>query len=102
MNGSAMNLAKDSSQNHLIHPGKGTRSRLCPGQFDRGRVSLDLLRGITLLMCLMVSENFQPKLNAAESRSDGLLLICNKGDKTLGIIDPRGGHEIGTVAEEGE
>src|ERR1035441_519163 len=31
----------------------------------------------------------------------GLLLIANKGDQTLGIIDPASGSQIATVAEDG-
>ncbi len=43
-------------------------------------------------------------LNAAESGGKvghGLLLIANKGNQTLGIIDPTAGRQIATVAEEG-
>jgi YVTN family beta-propeller protein len=41
---------------------------------------------------------------AAEPRSDvnqGLLLVANKGDRTVSIVDPLSGREIGTVAESG-
>jgi DNA-binding beta-propeller fold protein YncE len=44
-------------------------------------------------------------IKAAESsttHSHGLLLICNKGDKTLGFIDPETCRQIATVPEEGE
>jgi YVTN family beta-propeller protein len=50
----------------------------------------------------MSTELFEPSLRAVESASNGLLLVCNKGDHTLGIIDPRAGREIATVAEDGE
>jgi YVTN family beta-propeller protein len=43
-------------------------------------------------------------MNAAESpggASHGLLLVANKGDRTLGIIDPATGHQIAAVAEDG-
>jgi YVTN family beta-propeller protein len=40
------------------------------------------------------------KTMAAESH--GLLLVDNKGDKTLGIIDPSAGQQIAVVEEEGE
>lgn len=43
-------------------------------------------------------------LNAAESRGEdggGLLLVANKGNQTLGIIDPVVGRQIATVAEDG-
>mgnify|MGYP002814507740 CR=1 FL=1 len=43
-------------------------------------------------------------LNAAEpggKTGGGLLLVANKGDHTLGIIDPTAGRQIATVAEDG-
>ena len=36
------------------------------------------------------------------SPSNGLLLVANKGDQTLGLIDPTAGRQIATVAEGGE
>src|SRR6266699_3221745 len=40
--------------------------------------------------------------NGAEARAaHGLLLVANKGDQTLGIIDPVAGHQIATVPEDG-
>ena len=43
-------------------------------------------------------------LNAAKSGRDergGLLLVANKGNQTLGVIDPVAGRQIATVAEDG-
>lgn len=40
-------------------------------------------------------------LTAEGLRADGLLLVCNKGDHTLGIVDPAQGTEIATVPEDG-
>ena len=43
-------------------------------------------------------------LHAAESGGKvggGLLLVANKGNQTLGIIDPAAGRQIATVAEDG-
>jgi YVTN family beta-propeller protein len=37
----------------------------------------------------------------ADSTSAGLLLVCNKGDRTLGIVDPVAGRQIATVPEDG-
>jgi YVTN family beta-propeller protein len=34
-------------------------------------------------------------------RADGLLLVANKGDHTLGIIDPGLGRQVATVQEDG-
>jgi YVTN family beta-propeller protein len=38
---------------------------------------------------------------AASSASRGVLLVANKGDRALGIIDPESGKQIATVAEGG-
>ena len=38
---------------------------------------------------------------APSSLSNGLLLIANKGDQALGLIDPTAGRQIATVAEGG-
>jgi YVTN family beta-propeller protein len=62
-----------------------------------------ILSGILLL--LMVSlPPAAPLLHAQESGGKvggGLLLVANKGDHTLGIIDPNAGRQIATVAEDG-
>src|SRR6202044_4216095 len=38
---------------------------------------------------------------APPSPSNGLLLVANKGDQTLGLIDPTAGRQIAAVAEGG-
>ena len=38
---------------------------------------------------------------SAAGSSKGLLLIANKGDHTLGIIDPVEGRQLATVPEDG-
>ena len=38
---------------------------------------------------------------APSSPSNGLLLVANKGEQTLGLIDPTAGRQIATVAEGG-
>jgi len=46
----------------------------------------------------------QPVLAAPEAASGpaaGLLLVANKGEQTLGIIDPAAGRQLATVPEEG-
>src|SRR5690348_10855341 len=40
-------------------------------------------------------------LQSAESPGRGLLLVCNKGDHTLGIIDPLTYRQIAAVPEDG-
>jgi DNA-binding beta-propeller fold protein YncE len=37
----------------------------------------------------------------AASTPDGTLLVANKGDHTLGIVDPEAGRQIATVPEQG-
>jgi hypothetical protein len=36
-----------------------------------------------------------------QSHAEGLLLVANKGDRTMGIIDPVEGRQVATVAEDG-
>jgi len=40
--------------------------------------------------------------NNMAAESNGLLLVDNKGDKTLGIIDPDSGKQVAVVEEDGE
>jgi YVTN family beta-propeller protein len=59
---------------------------------------------LLILLPMFVAPLDAPILNAAESGRDaakGLLLVANKGDHTLGIIDPVAGRQIATVAEDG-
>src|ERR1700733_13756794 len=39
--------------------------------------------------------------NPYASHAGGLLLVANKGDQTMGIIDPAAGQQLATVAEDG-
>ena len=41
------------------------------------------------------------RFHAASAASSGILLVANKGDRTLGIIDPEAGKQVATVAENG-
>lgn len=54
-----------------------------------------------LLMTLAILGS-QLATNVMAADSHGLLLVDNKGDKTLGIIDPDAGQQIAMVDEEGE
>jgi len=56
-------------------------------------------RFIALVLALSMAA-FLP-LHAAEKSGKGLLLVCNKGDRTLGIIDPETCRQIATVKEDG-
>lgn len=52
--------------------------------------ALSFVVGILLLTCA-----------ARNAPAAGLLLVANKGDHTLGIVDPAAGRQIATVAEDG-
>ena len=41
-------------------------------------------------------------VNAMAAEAHGLLLVDNKGEKTLGLIDPAAGQQIAVVEEDGE
>ena len=57
-------------------------------------LSLAVVAGFGILMA--------PLSRAAKNgSSEGMLLVANKGDHTVGIIDPQSGTEVGTVAEGG-
>ena len=59
---------------------------------------------LILLLLAFNAPGAEPPLNAAKSGSEergGLLLVANKGNQTLGIIDPVAGRQIATVAEDG-
>lgn len=42
-----------------------------------------------------------PPSATAPSSSAGLLLVANKGDRTLGLIDPGSGRQVATIMESG-
>jgi DNA-binding beta-propeller fold protein YncE len=56
-----------------------------------------MLRMIALIPVFAVV--LSPGLSASSRR--GLLLVANKGDQTLGLIDPDGGRQIATIVEGG-
>lgn len=64
-----------------------------------------MIRGGLALCCVgMAVAGAQVHLDAAEASaagSKGLLLVANKGDQTLGIIDPQSGRQVATVPEDG-
>src|SRR5437762_7031596 len=61
-----------------------------------------LRRGAVLLAALaLAGEGGSRMTEAADGRSGGLLLVANKGEHTLGIIDPVAGKQIATIAESG-
>jgi YVTN family beta-propeller protein len=54
-----------------------------------------------LLAVLAIAAIAFPALSPAADSGRGLLLVCNKGDRTLGIIDPAACRQIATVPEDG-
>ena len=40
-------------------------------------------------------------VSSAASSSEGLLIVANKGEHTLGIVDPVSGEQVATVPEGG-
>jgi YVTN family beta-propeller protein len=56
----------------------------------------------SLLVVLAVSaEGGSPVTDTPATGSAGLLLVANKGDHTLGIVDPVAGKQVATVEESG-
>src|SRR5579863_873567 len=57
----------------------------------------------TILPMIFACATLLPSSGAspASSASRGVLLVANKGDRTLGIIDPDPGKQVATVAENG-
>ena len=59
---------------------------------------------VMILMLTLNAPGSGSALDAVESGGKGgggLLLVANKGNQTLGIIDPAAGRQIATVAEDG-
>ncbi len=56
-------------------------------------------RIIWLLLVIGMSTLFQT--HAEMSSGHNVLLVANKGDRTLGIVDPEAGRQVATVAEGG-
>jgi YVTN family beta-propeller protein len=65
------------------------------------RISSSLVQGLALFM-LVASLGLCVETNGMAAESHGFLLVDNKGDKTLGIIDSESYRQIAVVDEEGE
>src|SRR5580658_3895301 len=55
-----------------------------------------MTKPVSILLAVMFAF-FTPR----SSRAGGFLLVANKGDHTLGIVDPSAGQQLATVAEDG-
>jgi YVTN family beta-propeller protein len=51
---------------------------------------------------VVAAQLFTGTANAVDKPASGLLLVTNKGDKTLSLIDPATEKQIATIPEEGE
>ncbi len=54
-----------------------------------------------LTLTLILAEMLTPAFATASPSSSGLLLVANKGEQTLGLVDPNTGRQVATVAEDG-
>jgi YVTN family beta-propeller protein len=55
-----------------------------------------MTKSASILLSLIIAS-----LTPLSSRAGGFLLVANKGDHTLGIVDPAAGQQLATVAEDG-
>ncbi|HTL56383.1 MAG TPA: cytochrome D1 domain-containing protein [Candidatus Limnocylindrales bacterium] len=60
---------------------------------------LHVLSGLTLAAILALLAQFH--VEAETSSAKGFLLVANKGDHTLGIIDPESCRQVATIEEDG-
>jgi len=68
--------------------------RSCALRLSQAILSLGLLLNFGTARNLTAAE-------AGSGTSQGFLLVANKGDHTLGIIDPVAGRQMATIAEDG-
>jgi YVTN family beta-propeller protein len=54
---------------------------------------------ITLLLTLAIMSGLSPT-RAENAAAGAVLLVANKSDRTLGIVDPEAGQQVATVAED--
>jgi YVTN family beta-propeller protein len=92
--GVSINRASMNLETHVTKP-----SVAWPQSEKSGLFALKVVLFLTFLITSAAGG-----LEAADAGggSKGMLLLCNKGDKTLGIIDPATCRQIATVAEDGE
>lgn len=68
------------------------------GAVQQGIIRMSMTRLFTLSMILVVPILMLP---ADSAKPRGLLLVANKGEHTLGLIDPSAGRQIATIPEGG-
>ena len=55
-----------------------------------------MMKPAAVLLAVMIAS-----LTSYSTHAGGFLLVANKGDQTLGIVDPAAGQQLATVAENG-
>src|ERR1700716_406795 len=55
----------------------------------------------TALFCILSIMALSALADEKTKKSDGVLLVANKGDRSLGIVDPATAHQVAAVAENG-
>jgi YVTN family beta-propeller protein len=71
----------------------------CLGQSTFPAMNLQSLLCITLFACICVCDLVVAETAAA--RTSALLVVANKGDQTISLVDPVAGRQIATVPEDG-
>ncbi len=92
-----MNLKFTSSEK--LAPKREATNLHKPSQRDLHRSHI-----VAICLFLVLTLSVNSNVFGAEANpkpSPGLLLVCNKGDHTLGIIDPAAGRQIAAIAEDG-
>jgi DNA-binding beta-propeller fold protein YncE len=59
------------------------------------------MQGFHIILPLLVVLSLLSVLSEGRSADKGVLLVANKADRTLGIVDPDAGMQVATVAEDG-
>src|SRR6266849_6053967 len=59
-----------------------------------------VMQGSHTILPLIVGLALMAGLAATQS-DNAVLLVANKGDRTLGIVDPEAGLQVATIAEDG-
>ena len=65
-------------------------------------IKLNCMKIYLMALTLLAGFVAESSTHAHEVSPNGFLLVCNKGDHTLGIVDPAAGKMIAAVQEDGE
>src|SRR5277367_949869 len=55
-----------------------------------------MIKSASVILAVMIAS-----LESLSTQASGFLLVANKGDHTMGIVDPAAGQQLATVAEDG-